>query len=88
MDGLVFGGQVTSSLLEVVADQDDWQKRLRELRYPVIGWDVETFLYKDPSRRKQSDYILRSYRQWPENPSETIRRFEKERDLKNKAQGN
>src|SRR5258707_626269 len=37
------GKRTPSSLLEVVADQDDWQKRLRELRYPVIGWDIETF---------------------------------------------
>lgn len=28
------GNPTPSSLLEVVADQDDWQKRLRELRYP------------------------------------------------------
>jgi HNH endonuclease len=78
------GKRTPSSLLEVVADQDDWQKRLRELRYPVIAWDVETFLYKAPSGKKQADYILRSFKPWPENPSEKIRRFEKEREQKNK----
>jgi hypothetical protein len=78
------GRRTPSSLLEVVADQDDWQKRLRELRYPVIGWDIETFLYKGPSGKKQADYILRSYKPWPENPSEKIRQFEKEREQKNK----
>jgi hypothetical protein len=78
------GNRAPSSLLEVVADQDDWQKRLRELRYPVIGWGIETFLYKDALGKKQSDYVLRGFKEWPENPSETIRRFEKEREQKNK----
>lgn len=79
------GKRTPSPLIEVVADQDDWQKRLRELRYPVIGWEIEKYLYKGPSGRKHSDYILRSYRPWPENPTETIRRFEKERERRNKA---
>jgi 5-methylcytosine-specific restriction endonuclease McrA len=82
------GNRTPSSLLEVVADQDDWQKRLRELRYPVIGWDVETHLYKAPSGKKQSDYILRSFRPWPENPTEIIRQFEKERERANKKASN
>ncbi len=81
------GKPTPSSLLEVVADQDDWQKRLRELRYPVIGWDIETRLYKGPSGRKQADYILRSHKPWPENPTETIRRFEREREKKNRRRG-
>jgi 5-methylcytosine-specific restriction endonuclease McrA len=80
------GKRTPSPVLEVVADQDDWQKRLRELRYPIIGWEIETHLYKAPSGKKQSDYILRSYKPWPENPTETIRRFEKERERKNKTE--
>ena len=82
------GNRTPSSLLEVVADQDDWQKRLRELRYPVIGWDIETHLYKAPSGKKQADYILRSFGPWPENPTEVIRRFEKERERANKRESN
>jgi 5-methylcytosine-specific restriction endonuclease McrA len=78
------GHRTPSSVLAVVADQDDWQKRLRELRYPVIGWDIETHLYKTSSGKKLADYILRSYKPWPENPSEVIRRFEKEREEKNR----
>jgi 5-methylcytosine-specific restriction endonuclease McrA len=78
------GKRVPSSLLEVVADQDDWQKRLRELRYPVIGWDIETHLYKAPSGKKQSDYILKSFKPWPENPTELIRRFERQRERANR----
>jgi 5-methylcytosine-specific restriction endonuclease McrA len=78
------GKRVPSSLLEVVADQDDWQKRLRELRYPVIGWDIETHLYKAPSGKKQSDYILKSFKPWPENPTEVIRQFERQRERANR----
>jgi 5-methylcytosine-specific restriction endonuclease McrA len=78
------GRRTSSSLLEVVADQDDWQKRLRELRYPVIGWDIETHTYKAPSGKKLADYILRSFKPWPEDPTGVIRKFEKEREKKNK----
>jgi hypothetical protein len=80
------GNRTPSPLLEVVADQDDWQKRLRELRYPVIGWDIETKLYKSPSGKKRSDYILRSYRPWPDDPSGKIRRFEQKRKQRNKSE--
>jgi 5-methylcytosine-specific restriction endonuclease McrA len=80
------GNRTPSSLLEVVADQDDWQKRLRELRYPVIGWNIETHLYRAPSGRKQADYILKYFKPWPDNPTEVIRRFEKERERVNKSE--
>jgi len=79
------GKRTPSALLEVVADQDDWQKRLRELRYPVIGWEIDTYGYKAASGRKQMDYILRSFRPWPVDPTGTIRSFEKARELKNRA---
>ncbi|HUI42240.1 MAG TPA: HNH endonuclease, partial [Terriglobia bacterium] len=67
------GKPTPSPLLEVVADQDDWQKRLRELRYPVIGWDIETRLYKAPSGKKRADYVLKSYKPWPQDPTDKIR---------------
>jgi hypothetical protein len=67
-----------------VARQDDWQKRLRELRYPVIGWDIKTHLHKDPSGKKQADYVLKRFREWPNDPTSLIRRFEKEREQRNK----
>jgi 5-methylcytosine-specific restriction endonuclease McrA len=79
------GKPVRSVLLGIAADQDDWQKRLRELRYPVIGWKIDTKLYKLASGKKQADYILRSFRAWPDDPSGTIRRFEEERRRKNKS---
>jgi len=78
------GKRTPSSLIDVVADQDDWQKRLRELRYPVIGWDIDTQLYKDQYGKKQCDYVLKSYKPWPEDPSGTIRKFEKEREEHNR----
>jgi 5-methylcytosine-specific restriction endonuclease McrA len=78
------GNRTPSWLLDIVADQDDWQKRLRELRYSVIGWNIKTHLFKTPSGKKQADYILREFKLWPENPSEEIRRFEKERERRNK----
>jgi hypothetical protein len=78
------GKRTPSSLIDIVADQDDWQKRLRELRYPVIGWEVETKLYKDRFGKKQCDYVLRRYGAWPEDPTGTIRRFEKDREKRNR----
>jgi hypothetical protein len=80
------GNRTPSSLLEVVADQDDWQKRLRELRYPVIGWDIETQLYKAASGKKHADYILKRFKPWPDDPSGKIRRFEQERERRNKGE--
>ena len=79
------GQRTSSQLIEVVADQDDWQKRLRELRYPVIGWEIDIKLYRSKSGKKQCDYILRSFKAWPEDPSGMIRRFESERAKRNLA---
>jgi hypothetical protein len=79
------GKRTPSGLIEVVADQDDWQKRLRELRYPVIGWEIETVLFKDKSGRKRADYVLRAFKPWPDDPSGTIRRFEKQREAENET---
>jgi 5-methylcytosine-specific restriction endonuclease McrA len=79
------GKRTSSQLIEVVADQDDWQKRLRELRYPVIGWKIDTKLYRAKSGKKFCDYVLRSFEPWPEDPSGEVRRFEEERKKRNLA---
>lgn len=76
------GERVSSQLIDIVADKDDWQKRLRELRYPVIGWDIDTKLYFAEGR-KRCDYILRSFKDWPDDPSGVIRRFEADRRRRN-----
>lgn len=78
------GKRTPASMLDLVADQDDWQKRLRELRYPVIGWEIDTHGYKSATGRKLVDYILRSYKPWPEDPTGLIRKFEKEREQRNR----
>jgi hypothetical protein len=78
------GKPTPTALLEIVAGQDDWQKRLRELRYPVIGWKIGTKLYKAPSGKKMSDYVLESFEPWPEDPTATIRKFEIKREKENK----
>lgn len=79
------GKRTPPEILEVVADQEDWHKRLRELRYPVIGWDVKPFPYVTAAGRKRVDYILMSYRPWPENPTAAIRQFERERERQNRT---
>jgi len=73
------GNRVCSSLIKAVADQGGWQKRLRELRYPVIGWEIEVRLYSEPSGKKHSDYVLISDKPWPEDPTGAVRRFEGDR---------
>jgi hypothetical protein len=80
------GNRTSSQLIDVVADQDDWQKRLRELRYPVIGWEIDTKLYRATSGKKQCDYILRSFKSWPDDPSGVIRRFEIQRQKRNSTE--
>ena len=75
-------------LLDVVADQEDWHKRLRELRYPVIGWDISTVAYKTESGRKKVDYVLQSHRRWPHDPTGKIREFERNRKIRNKREEN
>jgi 5-methylcytosine-specific restriction endonuclease McrA len=80
------GNRTPPWLLEVVADQEDWHKRLRELRYPVIGWKIGKFGYKAPNGRKKVDYILKSYEPWPDDPTGKIREFERDRKRRNSEQ--
>lgn len=61
------GKPVPSDLIEVVAKakqyQDDWQKRLRELR--ALGWIIEPEKHKEGGRFK-SYYTLKHFEPWPE----------------------
>jgi hypothetical protein len=79
------GNRAPSSLIEVAAGQSGWRQRLRELRYPVIGWKIECRLYKGPGGRRRSDYLLVSYREWPQDPTGAIRRFEQARRMQKGA---
>lgn len=58
---------VPSDLLELVAKakqyQDDWQKRMRELR--VLGWDIVPSKKKE-GNRVRSYYQLKRWEAWPE----------------------
>ncbi len=78
---------VPSYLIEIVSgeSQDDWKKRLRELRYPPIGWEIDFRRWKDERGKSRVDYILRKWLPWQDDPSGEIRRFEKEREARNKA---
>lgn len=77
------GKRTPPEILDIVADQEDWHKRLRELRYPVIGWEIDTVPYKTPSGRKKVDYVLKKYKPWPTDPTAKIRQFEQERQRRN-----
>lgn len=63
------GDWVPSNLLGVVASmqqyQEDWQKRLRELR--LLGWDIKWKRSKDPdSGRSNTWYRVEHWEPWPE----------------------
>jgi 5-methylcytosine-specific restriction endonuclease McrA len=73
--------EVRSDVLELIANaqsyQEDWQKRLRELR--VLGWVIETRREK-VDRRVRVYYRLEAAQPWPDGPIRSaIRRREQER---------
>ena len=71
---------VPSSLLELVANQEDWRKRTRELR--DLGWKIEASRKRLPSGKVESYYTLRHFTAWPDDPTSWIRRFERQRSSK------
>lgn len=78
------GEPVDAATLEFVANQDDWKKRLRELRY--LNWEIETFNRRISKTRVSSFYRLVKARPWPADPTGLIRRYERERAERNKPQ--
>jgi 5-methylcytosine-specific restriction endonuclease McrA len=77
------GEAVPAATLEFVANQDDWKKRVRELRY--IGWEIETFNRKlSEGGRVSSYYRLVKSRPWPEDPTGIIRQYERDRAQRNR----
>lgn len=74
---LNFKSWVPSQLIEFVANQDDWKKRTRELRY--LGWNVDVKRQKQVSGRVTSSYMLTKFGKWPDDPTKWIRQFEKDR---------
>ena len=74
------GEAVDSNVIEFVANaterQEDWQKRLRELRYPVIGLDIESGRYRTPEGFTRSTYKLLNWREFPPDWPRLIRDWE------------
>ena len=72
---------VPSDLIEFVANaterQEDWQKRLRDLRYPVIGLIIESGRTKTPQGFWRSTYTLRNWRDLPPDHRKLIQDWEK-----------
>lgn len=73
---------VAAATLEFVANQDDWKKRTRELRY--LSWDIQVFNRKLTGGRVSSFYQLRQWKPWPDDPTGVIRRYERERAERNR----
>jgi hypothetical protein len=76
-----FGKPVPSPLIELVAGQEDWKKRTRELRY--LGWKITATRRKLESGKVESYYKLQKFKDWPDDPSGWIRDFERQRAIGN-----
>ena len=65
----VYPNDVRSDLLELVAHQqsyqDDWQRRLRDLRF--LGWDYEVAKRKDSTGRTRTYYRLTKWTKFPDD---------------------
>ncbi len=74
------GEPVDSDLIQFVANfesyQEDWQKRLRELRY--LGLEIEQ-RSEQKEKRKKSYYCLTKWVDLPANPTQVIRAYERQR---------
>lgn len=86
---LHLGNPVPAWLLEFVANvndfQEDWQKRLRELRYPVIGMKIKATRAKTPSGKWQSAYLLEEWKPLPPNHKFLIKEYERINREKNRT---
>ncbi len=76
------GKPVPSHLIDMVANQDEWRKRLRELRY--LGWVIRAMRTTTSGGRFQSAYVLDKFTDWPDDPTGWIRRYEQKRAERNK----
>jgi len=71
------GEPVDAATLKFVANQADWKKRVRELRY--LGWEIETFNRRISEARVSSFYRLVRSLPWPADPTGAIRQYERDR---------
>jgi hypothetical protein len=77
------GEPVSAEILDFVANQDDWKKRARELRY--LGWKIDVFNRKQPRGRVSSFYKLVQSAPWPDDPTGVIREYERQRASRNRS---
>jgi 5-methylcytosine-specific restriction endonuclease McrA len=77
------GTPVNADLIAIVANQEDWQKRTRELRY--LEWQIDVNRSTLPSGRVRSSYTLRRFTDWPPDPSAWIRKYESDRARRNRS---
>jgi hypothetical protein len=74
------GKPVDSNMIEFVANatdrQEDWQKRLRELRYPVIGMEIESGRYRTGEGFVRATYTLTKWVDLPPNHQQLIRAWD------------
>jgi hypothetical protein len=75
------GKETAAWLLEFVANyddfQEDWRRRLRELRYPGIDWVIKVKRRKNPQGRVQAFYILQKHKPLPDDFHDIIVRERK-----------
>jgi hypothetical protein len=80
------GKAVSSQLLEFVANaterQEDWHKRLRELRYPVIGLKIKSGRHKNAKGYTESTYTLLNWKEIPSNHKKLIRDWDNRKKRK------
>jgi len=78
---LHMGKPVESTTIEFVANateqQEDWHKRLRDLRYPVIGLKIKSGRYKTPQGFWRSTYTLQNWVDLPPNHRQLIQAWDK-----------
>jgi hypothetical protein len=83
------GKPVPSWLLEFVANvndfQEDWQKRLRELRYPVIGMKIKATRSKNEAGKWEASYILEQGVPLPPDHKLQIKEFERKNRTKDET---
>ena len=83
LKGAGVGVPVPSLWLDIVANQDEWRKRLRELRY--LGWVINASRAGVSGGRFHSAYTVEKFTDWPPDPTGWIRKYEQEREKRNRA---
>jgi 5-methylcytosine-specific restriction endonuclease McrA len=86
LKGAGVGVPVPSLWLDIAANQDEWRKRLRELRY--LGWVIKASRASVPGGRFQSAYTLAKFTEWPPDPTGWIANYERERARRNRQKKN